>query len=60
MRQDPQEILDSYKQGVIDAVKSFEKQASFQSWMQNPKFREKFAERVSNLIDKVRGNPTAD
>ena len=53
-------LNDRYKQGVVDTVDALEKNASYQTWMQNEKFREKFSQRVIDLVTKVRGDSTEE
>jgi len=60
MKYQEKNLSDSYKQGVIDAVGTLEKEASYQTWMQNEKFREKFSQRVIDLVTKVRGDSTEE
>jgi hypothetical protein len=50
-------LRDSFARGIVDAVKRFEKDASFRTWMQKDKFREKLASRLADRIKQVRGNP---
>lgn len=59
MKNEQQSLLDSYAQGIIDATREFEKDAEFQAWMENPKFRAKLAAALGDKIKQVRGeNPT--
>jgi len=50
-----QNIKDQFVQGVKGAVREFEKNANFQSWMNHPRFREKVAANLTALITKVKG-----
>jgi len=54
---DMREVMKAqFIQGVRNAVGEFEKKASYQDWMQNPKFREKLAGHLVGLVKKVKGN----
>jgi len=51
-------FLKNIADGIVDAARDFEKDASFQQWMENDKFREKLAERLAERIEQVRVTQT--
>ena len=45
-------LKDSYKQGVVDTVEEFEKNAVFSECMKNDSFREEFTKRITAKISE--------
>ena len=48
-------LKESFVEGVKEAVSALEKNASFQSWMKHPRFREKFSSEIVSLVKTVKG-----
>lgn len=55
MKKIAEQMKESFVKGVQETVSAMEKNASFQSWMKHPRFREKFASATIGLVKKIKG-----